>query len=510
MLINWPSFLVHGGFELSKLSSGLYHLRADGPKFQQVEQAENLKSLDTKGLQHLTSPTELKILKCRNLQSFPGEGLPSSLSSLTIYDLENLKSLDYKWMQHLTSLRELELGFCRVLQYFPEEGLPSSLSSLEIYGCPLLSKRCEKEKGDYWPRIFITVLVDETGDKFALIFICQGDLLKRGKQDREDVMGEPDDVNNKHEYRQSERIPLNFRAKVHSKDRNHGRMVVCRNRDHIGGLLVQMHAKLRTSNTSQRMYTKSIDPRSLLCSQAVESRNHLTITCQAQRSFSRRSFNFVMVEERPHQKFQPLTSFSCFQDSVLCKLQAERDCATHQTSVAQMIKSLHNCGLAVTYPLRPIIQGLAIAHSSGFVFAVFSTGYWNDHTTSAGANASQKAEHDSATDKRSIAKMVKNLHNWLCCTERRGRKVYLVNNGYWNDYAMPAGENIASQTERDRKGPSMKQTQQKRWIGCRTSNDLKRQLESKELCKAQADHQTKSREAQCIFKARDQMNTFRL
>ncbi|CAK7339298.1 unnamed protein product [Dovyalis caffra] len=43
--------------------------------------------------------------------------------------------------------------------------------------------------------------------------ICPNFHLPRGKQDREDVIGEPDDVNSKHEYRQSERILLTLGQK---------------------------------------------------------------------------------------------------------------------------------------------------------------------------------------------------------------------------------------------------------------------------------------------------------
>ncbi|KAJ6944456.1 hypothetical protein NC652_009751 [Populus alba x Populus x berolinensis] len=79
--------------------------------------------------------------------------LPSSLTSLTIYSLEHLKYLDYKGLQHLTSLTELVIFRCPMLESMPEEGLPSSLSSLVINNCPMLGESCEREKGKYWPKI---------------------------------------------------------------------------------------------------------------------------------------------------------------------------------------------------------------------------------------------------------------------------------------------------------------------------------------------------------------------
>ncbi|CAN0863232.1 Putative disease resistance RPP13-like protein 1 [Linum grandiflorum] len=162
---------------------------------------QNLKSLDNKGIQHLTALKELKISACRSLESFPignwfptlesleinscdkliagrsqwniqamtsllhlklyeneevesftGEmQLPSSLISLDIWDLFGLKSLE--GLQQLTSLRELKISRCPDLQTIPEEGLPSSLSSLSILRCPFLEQRCEQDKGEDWGKI---------------------------------------------------------------------------------------------------------------------------------------------------------------------------------------------------------------------------------------------------------------------------------------------------------------------------------------------------------------------
>ncbi|KDP40505.1 hypothetical protein JCGZ_24504 [Jatropha curcas] len=168
-----------------------------------ISSLENLKSLNYKELQHLTSLTELDIHSCPKLQSMPEKGLPSRLeliridgchqlftgsklwnlqmlqylthfsicdcenvesfpeetllpstiTSLEIQFLENLKSLNYKGLQHLTFLAELKIYDCPNLHSLPAEGLPSSLFILCIGRCPLLIQRCQQEKGEDWHKI---------------------------------------------------------------------------------------------------------------------------------------------------------------------------------------------------------------------------------------------------------------------------------------------------------------------------------------------------------------------
>ncbi|XP_059649181.1 putative disease resistance RPP13-like protein 1 [Cornus florida] len=80
------------------------------------------------------------------LESFPEEWLLSTpLTSLMIEYLPNLKSLNPKGLQRLTSLTRLHILNCPKLLSLPEEGLPNSLSFLSIYNCPLL-KECYKGK----------------------------------------------------------------------------------------------------------------------------------------------------------------------------------------------------------------------------------------------------------------------------------------------------------------------------------------------------------------------------
>nr|AAO15846.1 resistance protein KR4 [Glycine max] len=118
----------------------------------------------------------LRIIK-QDAESFPDEGLlPLSLACLVIRDFPNLKKLDYKGLCHLSSLKKLILDYCPNLQQLPEEGLPKSISFLSIEGCPnlqqlpeeglpksisflsikgcpKLKQRCQNPGGEDWPKI---------------------------------------------------------------------------------------------------------------------------------------------------------------------------------------------------------------------------------------------------------------------------------------------------------------------------------------------------------------------
>ncbi|KAF3437372.1 hypothetical protein FNV43_RR20125 [Rhamnella rubrinervis] len=106
-------------------------------------------------LQALTSLTSLKIISINEmLDSFPKVGqLPATLTHLELNDLQNLISLNGKAFQFLVSLKELRISFCSQLQCIPKEGLPTSLYCLDIYECGLLNQRCQSDIGEDWPKI---------------------------------------------------------------------------------------------------------------------------------------------------------------------------------------------------------------------------------------------------------------------------------------------------------------------------------------------------------------------
>ncbi|KAM0995923.1 hypothetical protein ACFX2C_005992 [Malus domestica] len=90
----------------------------------------SLKSLEGKGLRHLTSLQKLSIYGCPSLEFLPAEGL-----------------------QHLTSLQQVSISRCPNLQFLPEDSLPPSLSFLEIYSCSTLEKRYANRTGEHWAKI---------------------------------------------------------------------------------------------------------------------------------------------------------------------------------------------------------------------------------------------------------------------------------------------------------------------------------------------------------------------
>nr|CAN60875.1 hypothetical protein VITISV_017859 [Vitis vinifera] len=112
----------------------------------------NLKSLDNKGLQQLTSLRELWIQYCPELQFSTGSVLQCllSLKKLGIDSCGRLQSLTEAGLHHLTTLETLRIFDCPKLQYLTKERLPDSLSSLYVRWCPSLEQRLQFENGQEW------------------------------------------------------------------------------------------------------------------------------------------------------------------------------------------------------------------------------------------------------------------------------------------------------------------------------------------------------------------------
>ncbi|KAJ9687454.1 hypothetical protein PVL29_016085 [Vitis rotundifolia] len=113
-----------------------------------IERLPNLRSLDSKGLQQLTSLSDLDIGNCPEFQSFGEEGLQhlTSLTTLSISNCSELQSFVEEGLQHLTSLTTLSISNCSKLQSFGEEGLQhlTSLTTLSITNCSTLQSLGEE------------------------------------------------------------------------------------------------------------------------------------------------------------------------------------------------------------------------------------------------------------------------------------------------------------------------------------------------------------------------------
>ncbi|KAK8469912.1 hypothetical protein PHAVU_004G009300 [Phaseolus vulgaris] len=86
-----------------------------------------------------------------DVECFPDEVLlPRSLTFLGIHECRNLKKMHYKGLCHLSFL---SLEDCPSLECLPAEGLPKSISCLTIWRCPLLKERCRNPDGEDWTKI---------------------------------------------------------------------------------------------------------------------------------------------------------------------------------------------------------------------------------------------------------------------------------------------------------------------------------------------------------------------
>ncbi|KAJ9697499.1 hypothetical protein PVL29_009358 [Vitis rotundifolia] len=130
-------------------------------KILAISDSDNMKrplSTTFRGLHTLTSLEEIVIRgPFPDVISFSDDGpqlLSTSLSLFRLIDFHNLRSIASIGLQALMSLKALELIDCCKLQSFvPKEGLSPTLARLVIKGCPILKKRCLRDKEKDWPKI---------------------------------------------------------------------------------------------------------------------------------------------------------------------------------------------------------------------------------------------------------------------------------------------------------------------------------------------------------------------
>ncbi|RXH93868.1 hypothetical protein DVH24_015935 [Malus domestica] len=121
-----------------------------------IGNCEKLKpSVEYWGLQRIVSLRSFRIWTSEDvLETLLKEQLlPTTLHALSIHGIRSLKSLEGKGLQHLTCLQELEIHDCDSLEFLPKEGLPASLSLLEIKNCSSLERRCQEKTGEEWMKI---------------------------------------------------------------------------------------------------------------------------------------------------------------------------------------------------------------------------------------------------------------------------------------------------------------------------------------------------------------------
>ncbi|KAL5540716.1 hypothetical protein UlMin_045028 [Ulmus minor] len=126
---------------------------------------------------NLQSLLSLKSLSLRGIKEevFPEEGLlPTTLTELEISHFENLKGLNGRAFQNLTSLQRLEIWRCKELECLPEEALSLSLSSLTIEECPLLRQRYQRGTGEDWPKIQHIPNIDIKHSSLFISFLEKG------------------------------------------------------------------------------------------------------------------------------------------------------------------------------------------------------------------------------------------------------------------------------------------------------------------------------------------------
>ncbi|KAG7947862.1 hypothetical protein I3843_14G115900 [Carya illinoinensis] len=108
----------------------------------QIEHCESLRSLPDKMHMLLPSLTRFHIEDCKNIETLPEGGLPSSLNSFIIRRCEKLVESRMGWsLQNLASLRDLKIdGGSELDVSFPEKGLlPTNLKFLGICDFPNLT-----------------------------------------------------------------------------------------------------------------------------------------------------------------------------------------------------------------------------------------------------------------------------------------------------------------------------------------------------------------------------------
>ncbi|KDP32990.1 hypothetical protein JCGZ_13021 [Jatropha curcas] len=108
----------------------------------------------SEGVRYLTALEDLNVWECSELNSLPKSiSHLIALQRLTIGGSKRLSSLPNE-IGCLTSLQQLEIDYCPDLTCLPQ-GVQNlkKLRVLRIRACTYLERRCQKERGEDWPKI---------------------------------------------------------------------------------------------------------------------------------------------------------------------------------------------------------------------------------------------------------------------------------------------------------------------------------------------------------------------
>ncbi|WOL07182.1 disease resistance protein RGA3 [Canna indica] len=134
-------------------------LKIEGcPKLIGLRRFPSLMSLDVASIGHwiwgcrryLTTLTSIT-LSSLSIETFPDNWLPVGLVCLNIQQCKQLKCLPE--LTNLSSLDNMEILDCPGILFLPRNGLPTTLKFLRIKDCPILSQRCQDEKGEDWRKL---------------------------------------------------------------------------------------------------------------------------------------------------------------------------------------------------------------------------------------------------------------------------------------------------------------------------------------------------------------------
>uniref|UniRef100_A0A803LYQ3 Uncharacterized protein n=1 Tax=Chenopodium quinoa TaxID=63459 RepID=A0A803LYQ3_CHEQI len=122
-------------------------------KYLEISDCDNLKSVVSGGLEHLSALEELKIVCCDNLNESE-EVERVSFCQLTLLSLREMVEVP-NWIQYLSALQTLHIDDCKKVESMPNwMSKLTSVRELAVGCCSAqLKERCQESTGEDWPNI---------------------------------------------------------------------------------------------------------------------------------------------------------------------------------------------------------------------------------------------------------------------------------------------------------------------------------------------------------------------